>query len=211
MPNSLSQLVNWAVKMLDELIGDRVPTVDRLSDALQWLEERGYRQNVMRKRASMKLPYALAAENLRGANVDPALVDKSRYRHIHGRNRENYECDIPSGRGVLLATPEEVRHRVNEVRRRKEEIKKLKEQAIAAAKSQGLIAETDDDGSNSGIVENVVPTVSEKMTDDEYERKCSEISKRDEEQRRLESELLSPERLRQLAGTTPRDNNGEGE
>ena len=211
MPRSLSQLVNWAVKMLDDVIGDRVQRVDRLSDALLWLEERGYRQLTTRKRASMKLPYALAAENLRDAKMDPRVLDKYRYETIHHRNKDVYRSEIPESKNVLLATPEEVRHKVDEVKRRNEEIKRLKEQAIQAAKSQGLIAETSDTGNNNDDVEDIVetsdvPTVSEKMTDDEYERKCSEISKRDEEQRRLESELLSPERLRQLAGTTSRDN-----
>jgi len=216
---SMSQLVNWAVEALEEVVIDKVGNkgmVDSLSEALAELRAEGLMQRTTETRGRAKMSYGLTAENLRAGKRDPQMVMKKRYKEVHGKNEGYEEIDHQLASGQLLATPEEVRHRINEVRRKKEEVKKLKEQAIAAAKSQGLIAETDDVGDNSDAVESAVensnvPTVSERMTDDEYERKCSEISKRDEEQRRLESELLSPERLRQLVGTTSKDNDEDGE
>jgi len=218
---SMSQLVNWAVEALEEVVIDKVGNkgmVDSLSKALAELRAEGLMQRTTETRGRAKMSYGLTAENLRVGKRDPQMVMKKRYKEVHGKNEGYEEIDHQLASGQLLATPEEVRHRINEVRRKKEEVKKLKEQAIAAAKSQGLIKVSETDSSDDNeVVENEVvetsnvPTVSEKMTDDEYERKCSEISKRDEEQRRLESELLSPERLRQLAGTTSRDNNEDGE
>ncbi len=187
MPGSMSQLVNWAVKMLDDIIGDKVPEIDSLSEALRWLEERGYKQATTTRRASMKMPYSLAAENLRRSGADPAIVDKYRHNTIYGKNKDVYVTDIPSGRENLLASPEEVRRKVEEVRKKNEEYRILKEKTLKAAKEQGL------------LVKGSVPVVKEKMTDKEFHQKMKEIEERDRERLAFENEALSPENLKKLA------------
>jgi len=181
---SMSQLVNWAVEALEEVIINKVGNkdmVDSLSEALAELRAEGLMQKTMKARGRAKMSYGLAAENLRAEKRDPQMVMERRYKEIHGKNKGYEEIDHQLTSGQLLATPEEVRHRIDEVRRKKEEVEKLKEQTITAAKDQGLLNE-------------VVPTISEKMTEDE----CSKVLKRDEERTKLENELLSPENLSRL-------------
>ena len=201
---SMSQLVNWAIEALEEVVISKVGTkdmVDSLSDALKELKINGLMQRTTETRGRAKISFGLAAENLRAKKNDPQMVMQRRYKEIHGKNRNYEEIDhqLTSNQSPTL---EEVRKKIDEVRKRKEEIKKLKEKTLKNALEQGLVTENIvKDKFEDGIKNNVssvskVPSVKERFSENDYEEKCQEISRNDKLKLKKENEILSPENLR---------------
>jgi len=186
---SLSQLVSWSLELMLEVLVANGKVEDRdlrMSDAVRVLVSRGLRQASLTKKGYKRRAMALSFENLRMQKVEPSQYVPQQFSTMHKNKQEIFDGEVSAGRAIDEEEWKNIRKKIDSEKRK--EIEEIKRKAIESARTQGILAKS-----------KKVPTVKEKMTDEEFHQKMKEIEERDRERLAFENEALSPENLKKLA------------
>ena len=210
---SLSQLVSWSLEFLRDVLKSNGVLPEEIEDvgtAREYLKLNGLRQRSLEKRSRRKFSSALMMRNLRNEGVRPEEYVPAQFKMLHNKRSvkslgENFS-DVNS---VKIELDEESKRRKKLLDRaleaykkiEEEEMKKSLEKQIEDFKRSNFVIENEEiktlkppiENFESGVKESfekdVVPTVKENMSDEEWERKKMEIEKRDKERFEMEKKV----------------------
>jgi len=86
---TMSQLVSWSISLMCEVLraNDKMPvTVESVSEANNYMREKGLYQDSMKKRSVKKISNAIAFESLRNEGIDPKNYVPQQYNIVHNKN-----------------------------------------------------------------------------------------------------------------------------